>query len=70
MLWLAVFRRSNWLGRWPAGGTKNVTIGEKSASLTKMVQQLRHSHRRLCCLCATPEYQSGAWRRIGARILG
>jgi hypothetical protein len=35
-----------------------------------MVQQLRHSHRRLCCLWATPEYQSGARRRIAARILG
>ena len=70
MLWLAVFGRSNWLGRWSAGARKNAAMGEKSASLTKMVQQLRHSHRRLCCLWATPEYQSGARRRILARILG
>ena len=68
MLWLAVFGRSNWLGRWSAGARKNAAMGEKSASLTKMVQQLRHSHRRLCCLWATPEYQSGARRRIAARI--
>jgi len=68
MLWLAVFGRSNWLGRWSAGARKNVAMGEKSASLTKMVQQLRHSHRRLCCLWTTPEYQSGARRRIAARI--
>ena len=53
-----------------AGGRKNAAMGEKSATLTKMVQQLRHSPRRLCCLWATPEYQSGARRRIAARILG
>ncbi len=70
MLELAVFRRSNWLGRWSAGGTKNAEIGEKSESLTKMVQQLRHSHRHLCGLWATPEYQSGARRRVVVGILG
>ncbi len=35
-----------------------------------MVQQLRHSHRHLCSLSATPEYQSGARRRIVVGILG
>jgi len=49
---------------------KKCRDGEKSASLTKMVHQLRHSHRRLCCLWVTPEYQSGARRRIVVRILG
>ena len=70
MLWLAVFGRSNWLGRWSAGARKNAAMGEKSASLTKMVQQLRHSHRHLCGLSATPEYQSRARRRIVVGILG
>ena len=68
MISFSVFRRSHWLGRWSAGGRKNAAMGEKSASLTKMVQQLRHSHRRLCCLWATPQYQLGARRRIAAHI--
>ncbi|MCC3439282.1 MULTISPECIES: hypothetical protein [unclassified Microcoleus] len=54
MLKIAVFRRSNCLGRWSGRGIKNAALCPKSASLTKMVQQLRHSHFPACVVCLSP----------------
>ncbi|MEG5124766.1 hypothetical protein QUB63_11105 [Microcoleus sp. ARI1-B5] len=54
MLEVAVFRRSNWLQEGLQEAQKNAALGPKSASLTKMVQQLRHSHILACVVCQPP----------------
>jgi hypothetical protein len=63
MLKLAVFRRSNWSVEGLEEAQKNAAIGPKSESLTKMVQQLRHSHIFACVVSEPPPNISQGYRR-------